>query len=56
VASGGRVLSVTALGDTVTEAQGAAYRAVDVIHFPDGFCRRDIGHREIAREAERTLA
>jgi phosphoribosylamine---glycine ligase len=56
VASGGRVLSVTALGDTVTEAQAAAYRAVDVIHFPDGFCRRDIGHREIAREAEHTLA
>lgn len=56
VASGGRVLSVTALGYAVTEAQAAAYRAVDAIHFPDGFCRRDIGHREIAREAERTLA
>ena len=51
VASGGRVLNVTALGGTVTEAQAAAYRAVDAIDFADGFCRRDIGHREIAREA-----
>ncbi|HEU4819832.1 MAG TPA: phosphoribosylamine--glycine ligase, partial [Qipengyuania sp.] len=41
----------TALGDSVTEAQPAAYRAVDGIDFADGFCRRDIGHREIAREA-----
>lgn len=52
VASGGRVLNVTALGDSVTAAQAAAYRAVDAISFPDGFCRRDIGWREIAREAE----
>ena len=51
VASGGRVLNVTALGDSVTAAQAAAYRAVDGISFPDGFCRRDIGWREIAREA-----
>ncbi len=51
VASGGRVLNVTALGDNVTEAQAAAYRAIDAIEFPDGFCRRDIGHREVAREA-----
>lgn len=51
VASGGRVLNVTALGESVAEAQAAAYRAVDAIAFPDGFCRRDIGWREIAREA-----
>ncbi len=51
VASGGRVLAITASAATVGEAQAAAYRAVDAIRFPDGFCRRDIGWREIAREA-----
>ncbi|WP_324740869.1 phosphoribosylamine--glycine ligase [Tsuneonella sp. CC-YZS046] len=50
--SGGRVLNVTARGASVTEAQAAAYRAVDLIDFPDGFCRRDIGWREVAREKE----
>ncbi|MDG2534606.1 phosphoribosylamine--glycine ligase [Sphingomonas sp. HITSZ_GF] len=50
VASGGRVLNVTALGDTVKQAQAAAYQAIDAIDFPTGFCRRDIGWREIARE------
>ena len=49
VASGGRVLGVTARGATVAEAQRAAYAAVDAIDFADGFCRRDIGWREIAR-------
>ena len=49
VADGGRVLGVAALGKTVAEAQRAAYRAVDAVHFPTGFCRRDIGWREIAR-------
>jgi len=49
VASGGRVLGVTATGATVLEAQRAAYRAVDAIDFPTGFCRRDIGWREVAR-------
>ena len=51
VANGGRVLNVTALGGSVIEAQESAYRAVDAIDFPDGFCRRDIGWREIVREA-----
>lgn len=51
VANGGRVLAVTALGDTVTQARDAAYALVDRIVFPGGFCRRDIGWREIAREA-----
>jgi phosphoribosylamine--glycine ligase len=50
VASGGRVLAVTATGATVTQAQAAAYRAVDRIDFPTGFARRDIGWREVARE------
>jgi phosphoribosylamine--glycine ligase len=51
VANGGRVLNVTATGSNVTEAQKAAYAAVDAIDFPSGFCRRDIGYREVAREA-----
>jgi phosphoribosylamine--glycine ligase len=50
VASGGRVLTVTATGADVRAAQAAAYRAVDKIDFPTGFSRRDIGWREIARE------
>ncbi|WP_423604785.1 phosphoribosylamine--glycine ligase [Sphingomonas sp. MS122] len=50
VAAGGRVLTVTATGASVTEAQAAAYRAVDAINFPTGFARRDIGWREVARE------
>ncbi|MDP1026951.1 phosphoribosylamine--glycine ligase [Sphingomonas sp. KR1UV-12] len=50
VASGGRVLAVTATAATVAAAQAAAYRGVDALDFPDGFCRRDIGWREIARE------
>jgi len=49
VAAGGRVLAVTALGADVRAAQAAAYVAVDVVDFPTGFCRRDIGWREIAR-------
>lgn len=50
-ANGGRVLAVTATGASVTEAQAHAYAAVDAINFPSGFCRRDIGWREVAREA-----
>jgi phosphoribosylamine--glycine ligase len=50
VAAGGRVLNVTATGATVTAAQAAAYDAIGRIAFPTGFCRRDIGWREIARE------
>ena len=50
VANGGRVLNVTAMGRTVTEAQRLAYEAVDKIDFASGFCRRDIGWREVARE------
>ncbi len=50
VANGGRVLNVTALGASVTEAQQNAYRAVDLIDWPEGFCRRDIGWRAVERE------
>ncbi|HJU77218.1 MAG TPA: phosphoribosylamine--glycine ligase, partial [Sphingomicrobium sp.] len=50
VAKGGRVLAVTAVADTFANARARAYRAVDQIDFADGFHRRDIGWREIARE------
>lgn len=50
VSKGGRVLTVTALGATVREAAAKAYDACSRISFPDGFYRRDIGWREIARE------
>ncbi len=50
VANGGRVLNVTATAPTVTEARARAYAAVDAIDFLTGFCRRDIGWREEARE------
>ena len=50
VANGGRVLNVTARGKTVKEARDRAYAAVDRIDWPEGFCRRDIGWRAIAKE------
>jgi len=51
VANGGRVLAVTARGQSLGEARERAYRAVDAIRFDDGFCRRDIGWREMERQA-----
>jgi phosphoribosylamine--glycine ligase len=51
LANGGRVLNVCASGTTVAEAQRRAYAAVDRIHWPEGFCRRDIGWQAVAREA-----
>jgi phosphoribosylamine---glycine ligase len=45
IAAGGRVLNVTATGKTLAEARTRAYRAVDLIDWPEGFCRRDIGGR-----------
>ena len=50
VARGGRVLAVTAVADSLANARARAYRAVDQIEFADGFHRRDIGWRELARE------
>jgi phosphoribosylamine--glycine ligase len=50
VADGGRVLSITAKGRNVGEAQRLAYEAASAIDFPDGFYRHDIGWREIERE------
>jgi len=52
LANGGRVLNVSALGKTVSEARARAYAAIDRIRWPDGFCRRDIGHQAVAREAK----
>ncbi|MBW7850526.1 MAG: phosphoribosylamine--glycine ligase [Rhodospirillales bacterium] len=49
IATGGRVLGVTATGRTVADAQRKAYAAVDAIDWPDGFCRRDIGWRAVGR-------
>jgi phosphoribosylamine--glycine ligase len=45
IADGGRVLGATALGRDIAEARQRAYRAVDAIDWPEGFCRRDIGSR-----------
>jgi phosphoribosylamine--glycine ligase len=50
LANGGRVLNVSALGKTVSEAQARAYRAIDRIQWPEGFCRRDIGWQAVKRE------
>ena len=49
VAAGGRVLAVSAVAPDVKAAQALAYRAVDAIDWPGGFCRRDIAYRAIAR-------
>ncbi|SDD26367.1 phosphoribosylamine--glycine ligase [Belnapia rosea] len=47
LANGGRVLGVTAVGETLHAARDAAYRAVDAIDWPEGFCRRDIAFRAL---------
>jgi len=51
-ATGGRVLNFAAAGPSVTMAQQRAYAALDKIDYADGFARRDIGWREVAREAK----
>jgi phosphoribosylamine--glycine ligase len=51
VTDGGRVLGVTALGDTIAAAVDEAYRAAARIHWPGMHYRRDIGHRALARAA-----
>jgi phosphoribosylamine---glycine ligase len=52
LANGGRVLNVCALGDSVRQAQARAYEAVARIHWPEGFCRHDIGWRAVERESK----
>ena len=51
LADGGRVLNVSATGPTIIEARKRAYAAVDLIDWPEGFCRRDIGLRAVGRLA-----
>ena len=50
VSNGGRVLCATALGQSVTDAQRAAYELADTVHWNKMFFRRDIAYRAIARE------
>ena len=52
LANGGRVLDVSAIGKTVSEARSRAYEAVSRIRWPEGFCRHDIGWRAVEREAK----
>ena len=47
VNNGGRVLGVTSVADTLSEAIKASYAKVDTIHFDNAFCRRDIGQRAL---------
>ena len=49
-AKGGRVLNITAIAPTITQAQKKAYSGVDCIVWSQGFCRRDIGWRAVKRE------
>ena len=49
LATGGRVLGVTARGADIAQAQARAYAVVDTIDWPGGFCRRDIGWRAVNR-------
>jgi len=53
VTNGGRVLCVTALGDSVEQAQQKAYTAAELIRWPGCFYREDIGYRAVAREQEK---
>ncbi len=49
VANGGRVLNVTARGDTLEDARNRAYAMIDHIRWPEGFCRSDIGWRALVK-------
>lgn len=55
VAAGGRVLGVTATAKDIRDAQRVAYEGIDVIDWPEGFCRRDIGWRAVTREQEQVV-
>ncbi|MBN8631595.1 MAG: phosphoribosylamine--glycine ligase [Rhodobacterales bacterium] len=48
LANGGRVLNVTARGDTLEDARNRAYAMIDHLRWPEGFCRSDIGWRALA--------
>jgi phosphoribosylamine---glycine ligase len=47
VATGGRVLAITARGDTLADARNRAYAMIDHLNWPEGFCRSDIGWRAL---------
>jgi phosphoribosylamine--glycine ligase len=47
LANGGRVLNITARGDTLAEARNRAYAMLDHLDWPEGFCRSDIGWRAL---------
>ena len=49
IAVGGRVLNITARGKDIIEAREKAYAAIDKIDWPEGFYRKDIGWRAVAR-------
>ena len=51
LANGGRVLNVSAMARTVEEARARAYKAVDLIDWPEGYCRRDIAWRAVDRRS-----
>jgi phosphoribosylamine--glycine ligase len=51
IADGGRVLNVTAIGDTIEQTVARAYAGVDAIDWPEGFHRRDIAHRAMKAKA-----
>ncbi|TAJ90455.1 phosphoribosylamine--glycine ligase [Reyranella sp.] len=51
LANGGRVLNISAMAPTVEEARARAYRAVDLIDWPEGFCRRDIAWRAVGQRS-----
>ena len=53
VNSGGRVLGVTAVAQSVSQAQRVVYTALEKLDWPGGFYRRDIGYRAVAREESR---
>ena len=46
-ANGGRVLNITARGDTLQDARNRAYAMIDLLDWPEGFCRGDIGWRAL---------
>tara|TARA_B100001989_G_scaffold245464_1_gene215264 strand:+ start:1013 stop:2308 length:1296 start_codon:yes stop_codon:yes gene_type:complete len=52
LSNGGRVLGVTAMASSIAEAQAQAYKAVDLINWPEGFCRRDIAWRALKAQEE----
>jgi phosphoribosylamine---glycine ligase len=53
VTAGGRVLNVTALGDTIAKAKLNAYRAVKCIRWPGAWCRKDISDKALQQTSRK---